>query len=330
MQMLRNGDILMNNAEHQELLAQVASLYYEKELSQVEIGDLLGLSRIKVYRLLKEARDERVVQILIMWPSERDIQLEAELTKIFHLDRALVIKNTSMNNDTTQVRLGQLVAQYLESTLKDGMTLTVNMGQSTYEVINAIRPGFQANVNVAQAMGSVLDRNGELDSLSHGRQLAQKLGGKFFNLPSPLMANSPEAALVLKEQPLIEHVLNISRHADIALLGIGGLNPEFSHYVKSGIIPEEKLEYLSAEGAVGDISGNFIDKFGRLYNCVYNQCIIGLNLDELRGIPNTIAVAMGDEKKLAILGSLRTGVINTFCTDYHTANNLMRLNELEN
>jgi deoxyribonucleoside regulator len=325
-QMRRNGVNPMNDVEHQELLAQVASLYYEKELSQVEIGDQLGLSRIKVYRLLKEARDEQVVQILIMWPSERDIQLEAELTKMFHLDKALVIKNASMTYDTAQRRLGQLVAQYLESTLKDGMTLTVNMGQSTYEVINAIRPGFQANVNVAQAMGSVLDHNGELDSLSHGRQLAQKLGGKFFNLPSPLMANSPEAALVLKDQPLIEHVLNISRHADIALLGIGGLNPESSHYVNSGIIPVDKFEQLSAEGAVGDISGKFIDINGRLLDCVYNQCIIGLNLDELREIPNTIAVALGEEKILAILGSLRTGVINTFCTDNHTANNLIRLN----
>jgi DNA-binding transcriptional regulator LsrR (DeoR family) len=59
---------------------------------------------------------------------------------------------------------------------------------------------------------------------------------------------------------------------------------------------------------------------------IYNQCIIGLNLDVLQEISNTIAVTLGDEKTQAILGSLRTGVINTFCTDNHTANNLIRLN----
>jgi len=58
----------MNDIEHQELLAEVSSLYYEKEINQAQIGDQLGLSRVKVYRLLKEARDEQVVQISIMWP----------------------------------------------------------------------------------------------------------------------------------------------------------------------------------------------------------------------------------------------------------------------
>jgi deoxyribonucleoside regulator len=315
----------MNDIEHQELLAEVASLYYEKELNQVQIGDQLGLSRVKVYRLLKEARDEEVVKISIMWPIERDTRLEAELASTFQLDKALVIKSGIMNYDTALRRLGQMVARYLEATLKDGMTMAINLGQSTYEVINAVRPGFQANVNVAQAMGSVLFTGRDLDSSSLARQLAQKLGGQFYNLPSPIMANSLEAAVMLRDQPMIERAINMARHADITLVGIGGVEPEFSHYVKDDLIPAEKLIQMGAEGAVGDISGKFITISGELFDSIYNECIIGITLEDLKRIPNTIAVAMGRQKTLAILGALRTGVINTLCTDNRTANDLIHL-----
>ena len=58
-----------------ELLAEVASLYYEEELTQNEIAARLGLSRVKVYRLLKQSRDEQVVTIVIDWPIKRAAQL---------------------------------------------------------------------------------------------------------------------------------------------------------------------------------------------------------------------------------------------------------------
>ena len=59
------------NSDLHELLAKVASLYYEEELTQNEIAARLGLSRVKIYRLLKQAKDEQVVQVVIDWPIKR-------------------------------------------------------------------------------------------------------------------------------------------------------------------------------------------------------------------------------------------------------------------
>ena len=56
------------NTDRHELLARVASMYYDNEHSQDAIGKALGLSRVKVYRLLKEAKETGVVQVLIHWP----------------------------------------------------------------------------------------------------------------------------------------------------------------------------------------------------------------------------------------------------------------------
>lgn len=51
--------------KHHLLLARVASMYYEQQVTQTDLGKRLGLSRVKIYRLLKEAKDNGVVQILL-------------------------------------------------------------------------------------------------------------------------------------------------------------------------------------------------------------------------------------------------------------------------
>ncbi len=161
-----------------ELLAKVASLYYEEELTQNEIAARLGLSRVKIYRLLKQAKDEQVVQIVIDWPIKRAARLERELCTTFGLADALVLQAGSSDQATELHQLGQLAARYLEHTLQDGATLTVCLGRSTYETIAAIRPGFRAHIHVAPAMGSMPFALRELDSGALARRLAQSWAAK--------------------------------------------------------------------------------------------------------------------------------------------------------
>ena len=93
------------------------------------------------------------------------------------------------------------------------------------------------------------------------------------------------------------------------------------------MIPAGKLRALAEDGAVGDMGGQFITFTGTLHSTLYNQCMIGLTLEEMRQIPNTIAVAIGARKVKAILGSLRTGVIDVLCTDLDTARAVLKLHD---
>lgn len=312
---------------HHEMLAQVASMYYESELTQSAVGKELGLSRVKVYRLLKEARAEGVVQITVDWPMSRDGQLEQALKRSFGLRDALVLKSAPEDGGHAVHRLGQLGARYLERALDDGMTLTVCLGRSTYEVINAIRPGFQAKVHVAQALGSMPFAMQQMDSPALARQLAQKLGGEVIYLSSPMMADSTEAAAIMRRQSGIERTLSAAREADVALLGIGNLDPDVSGIVKAGFMTSEDLIELRNDGAAGDIAGRVFTADGELHPCPCNDRVIGVTLDELRDIPTTLAVAMGANKDRAILGALRTGVVNVLCTDDQAASAVLTLEE---
>ena len=81
---------MIDSAQH-ELLAKVASMYYEREMTQNEIAAALELSRVKIYRLLKQARETQVVRILIDWHIKRAPAIEAQLVEGFGLDEALVL-----------------------------------------------------------------------------------------------------------------------------------------------------------------------------------------------------------------------------------------------
>lgn len=309
----------MIDAAHHELLAKVAAMYYEQEMTQNDIAEALELSRVKIYRLLKEARESQVVRILIDWPVKRARELEARLVRQFGLERSLVLQTGASDSALLRRQIGLLAARYLEGLLVDGGALAICFGSTTYEVINAIRADYQVNVKVMQATGSLSHALKEFDSSALTRQLAQKIGGEALYLSSPLLADNAEAAKVIRQQAVVGHTLAQVRRADIALVGIGDLDPAASSFVRAGVADSDHLRSFRERGAIGDMAWQVFNCAGELFPCELNQRIIGVTLDELRPIPQTIAVAVGLNKAAAIVGALRTGAVNVLCTDEATA-----------
>lgn len=92
---------------------------------------------------------------------------------------------------------------------------------------------------------------------------------------------------------------------------------------------------MGKAGAVGDPSGNFISISGALFDCVYNQTMIGITLEDLQKIPNPVAVAMGSKKNYASLDALRTGAIVNFIeiplhTPFSSENSQVPSGDVEN
>ena len=317
----------MLDAAHHELLAKVSAMYYEREMTQNEIAAALDLSRVKIYRLLKEARETQVLRILIDWPIKRSQGLEARLMRRFGLDQALVLQGGASDASLLLRQIAQLAARYLEEALAHMTSMSICFGSTTYEVINAIRIDFQAKINVMQATGSLSLALKEYDSPALTRQLAQKLGGQALYLSSPLLADSAEAADLIRRQAVVRGALEQVRRAELALVGIGDLDPATSGFVKAGVADARQLRGYRENGAVGDMAWQIFDESGQLYPCELNRRIIGVTLDELRNLPCTMAVAVGLGKAAAILGALRGGAINVLCTDERTADEILKRGE---
>jgi DNA-binding transcriptional regulator LsrR (DeoR family) len=308
-----------------ELLARVAYMYYEQEMTQSEIADELGLSRIKVHRLLRESRERDIVHITIDWPIRRDDTLEAALEKMFGLQTARVF-TTGYDQPMTDLRMiGHLCARFMEDLLVDISRFAICWGRSTYEVVNAIRPGLRANIQIVQAVGTIPHSREDFDSSMLARQLAKKVGGQVLYLTSPLIADSANAAEVIRNQRSIQHTLAMASSADIALVGIGHLDPQTCSFVREGMMTERELQAAIDDGAVGDVAWRIFTSSGDLYPCALNDLIIGITIEDLRQIPMTIGVASGLNKARAIAGALRTQAINVLCTDDKTARAILEL-----
>lgn len=315
----------MIDNSHHDLLAQVASMYYERELTQNDIAAELDVSRVKVYRLLKQARAEGVVKISINWPLKRDPELEHGLEQAFGLKEARVLQTMASDRPPALSQIGQLCASYLERILVDGSTMAVCLGRTSYETIQQIDPNFQVRVRVAQAVGSLPSTMQSLDSATLARQLAQKLGGDVLYLTCPLMGDSVAASQVISSQRDINQTLQTAAAADVALVGVGNLDPAISGFSQAGFISAEALNALTAAGAAGDMAGRIYALDGAVFPCEYNEQVIGITLEALKQIPLTIAVAMGRDKARAILGALRTGAIDVLCIDDQVATDVLSL-----
>ena len=139
------------------------------------------------------------------------------------------------------------------------------------------------------------------------------------------MADSAASATVLRSQRDIARALSAAAEANVALLGIGCLDPAQSGFVKGGFLTPEELAGLRATGAVGDIAGRIFTADGALHANAYDDRIIGVSFEQLHHIPKTLAVAAGSEKTVAIRGALRTGIVNVLCTDDRTASAVLMM-----
>ena len=309
---------------HHMLLAQVAHLYFEEQLTQRDIAHRLEMSRVKVHRLLKEARDRGIVRIAVNWPLTRDAALETRLTEAFELREAVVVSSDGSGEPAAAARLGLAGARILEQSLLPGQAMAVFLGRATRSVIDAIEPGGLSGISVVQAIGNRPLPDRDYDASALAGQLAEKLGGEAVFLRAPPMADSPAAAALIAEQRDISSSLDAARSADLALVGVGSMDPESSAMFRSGAVTAEELADARRSGAVGDLAWRLIDEQGETVDCDLTDRVIGASLEDLRSMPTTLAVAAGRAKVRPLLAALRSEVIDILCTDAATARDVLK------
>ena len=103
----------------EELVARVAWCYYHDGLTQNDIGERLGLPRLKISRLLEKGRQSGVIRVQINSRYEGCLALETELQQRFGLKLVRVLP--ALNTPPMNVRLGSGAAQSLMGVLEPGL-----------------------------------------------------------------------------------------------------------------------------------------------------------------------------------------------------------------
>jgi len=311
---------MLNKNEEYDLAVKAAILYYNKNLKQEDIGNILGLSKPKVSRLLQKARKSGIVTIKIKQPLTTNRQLEARLIEQYSLRDAVVATYSDADNLLTQ--LGKVCAFYLDIFLKDNSVLGVSIGNAVAEVIKYLKPRKRNNLHVLQLIGG-FTKVASYNALSIVTNFCKELNaeGTYVNVPV-LVENIDLKNRLFQKDGAMFPVSALWGKCNIAVTGVGNASSE-SSFVKSDIISLDDMQKIKSMGGVGDILGYFFDKKGKLLNLELSNRIIAMPFEQIRKIERVIAVAGGDHKVEAIKGALKTGCIDVLATDEDTASKVI-------
>ncbi|EGQ8672094.1 sugar-binding transcriptional regulator [Vibrio cholerae] len=315
------------SVESTDLLTEIAVSYYQDGATQEEISKKYTISRAKVGRLLKQARDEGIVEITVKYHPVFSAKIEQRLIERFGVRRALIALDQP-NDEAQRQQVASSVSNYLTSTLKNGMVVTVGQGRNVSAVAHHVGVITPRDCKFVCSIGGIHPRGGMFNADHICRQLAKKYGGSSETLYAPAYAENPEQKRVFMQNSTVKQTLDLARKADIALVGIGDMS-ENSYMVDLGwFTPEEVVQSRLNQGVVGDFAGHdFFDVHGRIANTVMNDRVIGLGIDEFRPIAEVIAIAAENSKPLALLGALRTGAIDVIATSVSNALTVLNLDE---
>jgi DNA-binding transcriptional regulator LsrR (DeoR family) len=313
--------------DYNRLLVKVAWLYYEHNMTQLEIAKRLRLSRQKVQRLLHQARNQGIVRISVQPAAGVFSHLEEALEQRFGLREAVVVETTDYDDQPTVAReVGAGAAEYLLRVIQPHDKIVISWGGSLLGMVNAVSanpPKEVESVMVIQGLGGIVDPNHEAHAADLTRRLAKFLGAQAILLPAPGVAGSRGARDAFYSDLYVAEALQRARTANLAFMGIGVPRQDSILMREGSIVSWSELTELMERGAVGDINLRYFDECGQMIPSELDDRVIGLSLDEIKQIDNVVGVAGGSVKLKAIRGALKGKLVGVLVTDHITAQRLL-------
>jgi DNA-binding transcriptional regulator LsrR (DeoR family) len=316
-----------NDYDSTRLISRMLTLYYIEGKNQSEVGEALGLSTAKVNRLLKQAREQGLVEITIRTPFQHLFDLEYRLQTVCGVPEAVVIPKLSDDPDAVLQTVGRAAAEHLLQRVRDGDTICISGGKAMYALVQALEPRRQYNVRVVPATGGVQGKHyTHVNYLA--AELANRLGGRAYQLHAPVFVDTPQEREALLSLRQISEVLAMAREAQIALVGVGSVIPESSSYFElTSLGSAERMHIIEEEQGQGEIFALIYNAQGQPCALQYNRRVVGLSLEELRAIPLSIGIAATEQKILPIRGALQGKYLKTIITDEATGLGVLDLCE---
>jgi lsr operon transcriptional repressor len=309
---------MLNGNGDNQLEVRAAWLYFMEGLTQAEIARRLGTTRLRINRIVVDARRNGLVGITLNSELASCVALEQEMVRDFKLRAAVIVPTPE---DDTQVPsiLGRAAAGFVSHLLENQRVrgFGIGWGRTLREMIRHLRAGRYPDLCVNSMMGG-LTRGLEINTFDIVSELARRLNSQCQYLAAPIYASSPESRDTIMAQDVFRDALRRIETDQIAVLSVGDVTRE-SMLVRYGLPEDVGIKELRAAGAVCDIIGQFIDQHGRPIDHPLNRRAIALPLQDLSRVPTVIFAAGGRHKVRAIAAVLRGGFGSVFVCDETTA-----------
>ncbi|WP_019172492.1 sugar-binding transcriptional regulator [Pseudaminobacter salicylatoxidans] len=313
------SDEFLGDIEAEHLRARVAWLYFVGGMTQQEIANQLDITRLRVNKMIGQARAEGAVMIDIRLPLIDCIELEEKLKERYGLQDATVVPSIP-DYVQQQQTIGEAAGAMLDALLPERTGVGVGWGRTLSFSVRRLGARRPKEPWVVGLMGGVTRGSGT-NTFEVSTALAQALAAECHYLTAPIYCPSPESRETLLMHDELAAVVRRAEEAEIGLISCGDLSE------RSPVVPikavGESLDELKALGAIGEVLGCFMDENGEIIPHPLNYCIMALPPDKLRDKPVSI-LASGGMNKLPILRAILRGrYVNRLVTDEAVARELV-------
>lgn len=310
-------------------LGRVARLHFENGLTHQEIATLFNLSRVKVTRLLAEARQAGIVEIRVHSDERPFFEVEKALADHFALKGVWVSPpiETNINSDHSVDNrlLGVTGAEAMQMMLRRAKRVVMGFSAAVSASAGSLQEFAAPELEIFPLAGGRAGRASGSNPQELVTSVARATGGQSFQLPAPLIAADSRVYEALMNRAGCAAVLEEAAQADLLIVGVGvahDVAPVFRQQVS-----QSDLEEIAHSAAVGDISARFFDAKGHALTEDLDRRVVGLTLDEMRRIPNRMAIAGGLAKVEAVRAVVSSGLVNYLVTDLACAEDLIKGSE---
>lgn len=317
------------NYETARQIHAVLVLHFIEGLKQAEIAAKLNLSSSKVNRLIAQGRKMGMLKIDIESRFQHLIDFENRMIEQTSLTDAVITPTASGNPDTTLQQVGRAAANLLLENLRHGDVIAITGGKAISAVVENLKTDTPRDVTIVPLTGGVQGKY--FTDVNHlATQLAERLGGKATLVHAPLFADSRAQRDMLLEVGPVREAFGIARKADIALLGIGSIQPTGSSYYDLNPVPEADRKMLVGMGVVAELLAHLIRDDGVVADYPLNHRLVALDPGSLAGCGRVIGIATGPEKARPIRAALSGGYLNALVVDEETARMVLEMKENSN
>lgn len=300
------------------LAVAVARRHYEQGQAKTDIAEALGISRFKVARLLDLALESGVVRIEIVEPQGMGGGLADELMDRFGLTRCAVVP---MSSSAPEVRgeVGAAAARLLGDTVREGDVLGLPWSRTVHDMVYALES--LPKVPIVQLSGALATTREDSSAVDLVRRAGRIAGGGRQVFFAPLLMPDAAAAHAVRRDAAVSDTLASAGDVTVAMVGVGAWGPGGSTIYD--MLNEECRREITDQGVVGEAVGTCFDADGRLVTTCLSERLIALGPEQLRDIPQVIAIAHGPGKVAAVRAAMTGGLISGLVTTHDTARTLL-------
>lgn len=303
-------------------LVDIARLYYLRNMTHQQIAAKLGLSRVKVTRLVQQAVDEGIVEFRIADPAVEALELQDRLEQAYGLSQVLVVAGADTQGGSLDA-LGRCAAAWLSDRLEDDMVVGLGWGRTLNAMLPHLGRSPRRSLTVVSLTGGLAANASQPNPYDTATGVAARIGAQPRYLLVPAVVDTVEAHDVLLAQATASSVTALWSRVQVAMMSIGVLAPNTGVFY-SLADPDAAVESAIAAGGVGDLLARPFDSAGRFIAVEHAARTIAIESSQLKRVRHVVGVAGGVEKVNAIEGALRTGLLNVLITDETAARALVQ------